>query len=371
MATRITEGFPGDKLYPHGRTNDYFDEIEGIAIALLQEQFGAAYVEWRPVSATMANAAVFYAALRSGDVILSQDEDAGGNYSYQRRGTAGLVGANVVSIPHSGEEFDLNIEELSELADRVQPKMIVIGGSNILFPYALSEIRVIADRVGATILYDAAHVGLHVSHGDFQRPLEEGAHVMTLTSAKIMGGPIGGVVLTNDASLAEGVSRVTFPSLVQKRDMNKVAALAFTLAETKAFGANWSRQSVANARALARALDSQEFELLARDRGYTNTHQIFLKLGAAARLFETRCNNANIILTDCALTGDLARGQRNGSRIGTHEVTRLGMKEAEMEEIARLIRRAYYGEEPERVAADVKQLLSHHGRIVYSFDQHA
>jgi glycine/serine hydroxymethyltransferase len=83
MATRLTEGLPGQKSYPHGRQNEAIDEIEAMVISLARIQFGCRYVEWRPVSTSMANAAVFFALLQPGDCVLSQDEDAGGNYSYQ------------------------------------------------------------------------------------------------------------------------------------------------------------------------------------------------------------------------------------------------------------------------------------------------
>lgn len=368
MATRLTEGVPGDKLYPHGRLNEAIDEIEATIIALARIQFGAAYVEWRPTSTTMANAAVFHALMRPGDVMISQDEDGGGNYAYQRSGPAGLVASEVLPIPRKGQAFEFDLDALEALADARQPRMIVIGGSNLLFPYPLKEIRRIADRVGAYVLYDAAHVGLLISRGDLQRPLEEGAHVVTLSTAKIMGGPVGGLVLTNDPAIADLVVRLTFPTLLQTRDLNKLNALALSLAETAAFGAARARQTVANAQALGRRLSAEGFEVLAAERGYTRTHQIFLELGDEAKTFETRCNEANIMLTDCALTGDMARGRRSGSRLGTHEVTRLGMQEAEMAEIARLIRRAFEGEPAEAVAADVQQLLSRHQQIAYSFD---
>jgi glycine hydroxymethyltransferase len=368
MATRLTEGVPGDKLYPHGHQNDFIDEIEAIIIALTRCQFDAKYVEWRPVSTTMANAAVFHALLAPGDVILSQDEDGGGNYAYHRFGPAGLVRAEIVPIPRLGDAFELDLQQLSDLADRLCPKMIVVGGSNVLFPYPVSELREITDRVGAVILYDAAHLGLLISAGNFQRPLAEGAHVVTLSTAKIIGGPVGGMVLTNEPHIADKVIRLTFPGLIQTRDLNKFSALAVALAENQQYGRARAQQSVANAQALARALESEGFDLIASERGYTQTHQLFLKVGSSARLFESRCNAANIMLTDCALSGDMAHSQRNGIRIGTHELTRLGMKESEMEEIARFIHRAVDGEDSRRVAADVESLVGRFRTISYSFD---
>lgn len=368
MATRLTEGVPGDKLYPHGRLNDQFDEIEAIIIALARRQFGAAHVEWRPVSTTMGNAAVFHTLLQRGDTILSQDDDAGGNYVYQRCGPAGLIGVDIVPIPRHGELFEIDVEGLAALAEQHRPKMIVVGGSNVLFPYPLRQMREIADRVGATILYDAAHLSLHIGAGEFQRPLQEGAHIVTFSTSKILGGPVGGLVLTNEADIAERIVRLTFPTLLQTRDLNKLSALAMALAENEDHGAERARCSVLSARALARALAAEGFTVLGRERNYTQTHQLFLHLGAGARTFETRCNEANIMLSDCALTGDMALKRRHGSRIATHEVTRLGMGESEMQQIARLIRRAADGEPAAALREEVAALVARFPIIRYGFD---
>lgn len=369
MATRLTEGLPGAKLYPHGRQNEFIDEIEAIIIALARRQFGARFVEWRPVSTTMANAAAFFALLRPGDVVLSQAEDGGGNYVYNSSGPLGLTKVRIASIPVQGTAFELDLERLAAEAERLRPRLIAIGGSNVLFPYPVRQLREIADRTGALLLYDAAHLGLLISAGDFQRPLEEGAHLVTLSTHKVMGGPVGGLVVTNDADIAERIARVTFPGLMQTRDQNKYAALAIALAETSEFGSQLAAQMVANARCLAQALEQQGFSILARDRGYTRTHQLFLQLGSGAKSFESACHAANILLADCALTGDMGRSQRTGARLATHEITRLGMKAPEMRTIASLIAQAARGTQaPEQICAAVADLLGRHRRVEYSFD---
>lgn len=369
MATRLTEGFPGNKLYPHGRQNEFIDEIEGIVVAQARGQFGATFVEWRPVSTSMAAAITFFALLRRGDVILSQDADGGGNYVYHKNGPAGLLDLQISSIPTRGAAFELDLDALADRAMRFRPALIAIGGSNVLFPYPVREVRQIADRVGALVLYDAAHLGLLISSGDFQRPLAEGAHVVILSTHKVMGGPVGGLILMHDREIARKVSSLSFPAFMQTRDQNKYAALAMALAETAAFGAPLAAQMLANAQALAQALHSEGFDVIAADRGYTRSHQIFLNLGNAAQEFESRCQAANILVSDCALTGDLAHSRRTGARLATHELTRLGMKEAHMQEIARLIRRvARDAEESGRIAAAVAALLRDHQRIQFSFD---
>jgi glycine hydroxymethyltransferase len=340
MATRLTEGLPGDKSYPHHGQNRFIDEIEAILIALIRRQFGARYVEWRPISNSMANAAVFFSLLEPDDTLFVQDMDAGGNLSYQSAGPAGLTRARVVPIPAVGKVFEIDIDWVRICAKKLRPKMIVIGGSKVLFPYPVRELRDVADNVGALLVYDAAHVGLLISHGNFQRPLEEGAHVVTLSTHKIMGGPVGGLVLTDDANIAGNIIGRTFPALLQTRDQNKYAALAQSLTELEVIGPTLARATVANAVALAHALEGEGFAVLARDGIHTQTHQCFLDLGDAAQTFESRCQAANILLPACCLTGDGTKNRRSGIRLATHELSRLGMGVKEMHEVAQLIARA-------------------------------
>ncbi len=198
FATRVTEGIPGDKVFPHRRQNRFIDEIEGTLIGLARKLFHARCVEWRPVTTSMANAAVFVSLTRPGDTIAVQPETAGGNYSYNVAGFPPLVGLNVAELPYTGRCFELDVAGAREVVRRRRPRMIVVGGSNVLFPYPLKELRALADEVGALLLYDAAHVGLLIAAGKFQRPLEEGAHLMTISTHKIMGGAVGGMILMDD-----------------------------------------------------------------------------------------------------------------------------------------------------------------------------
>lgn len=370
LATRLTEGIPGDKIYPHGPLNEHVDAIEATVIALARRLFGAAHVEWRPVSNSMANMATFAALLEPGDRILAQDEDGGGNFSYHRIGVAGVLRLDPIPLPIASACFEIDLDAAERLIDEHRPKLIVIGGGKVLFPYPVRALRALADRVGAILVYDAAHLGLHISAGDFQRPLEEGAHVVTLSTHKVMGGPVGGLILTNDAEIARRVVRICFPGLLQTRDLNKYAALAVSLSETLAFGGALSRAMVANAQALGRALTARGFDVIGVDRGVSRTHQLFLSFGDAdeAGRFERACHGANIFLSDCALPGDMALGRRCGARVATHEVTRLGMTPDDMEQVADLIAQASRGDDGTALRDAVAALRARFAAIGYSFD---
>ncbi|MDP3736422.1 MAG: beta-eliminating lyase-related protein [Hyphomonadaceae bacterium] len=368
LATRLSEGHPGDKIYPPKRQHRYIDRIEAQILGLTRELFGATYVEWRPSSTSLANAAVFFAGLRPGDVALVQGDNNGGNYAYNSRGPIALTGARIEPIAPQGDCFEFDLDEFRRQVDRLQPKMIVIGGSYVLFPYPVSEMRRIADRCGARLVYDGAHLGLLLSKGDFQRPLEEGAHALIVSTHKVMGGPVGGLVLSNDAEFMSRILDITFPGLLQTRDLNKYASLALALNEIRAFGTPLAKAMVHNAKALAQSLEADGFRVLGRVRSFTQSHQIFVHLGNRAADAEQRCQDAGILLARSLMVGD-ERDNPSGSRLATHEVTRQGMGESEMALISSFIRRVVMdGERPEQVAEDVSRLLTRFPDIQYSFD---
>jgi glycine hydroxymethyltransferase len=370
MAIRLTEGFPGDKEFPPPRHNVHIDEIEACLIALTKRLFGVRHIEWRPVNTTMANTAVYAAMAEPGDTMLVQAMDGGANMNYHPIAIPRVLRLEIVPMPAT-RTFEIDAEPVLAQARQVRPKVLVIGGGTVLFPYPIRDLRAIADEVGAYLFFDAAHLSLLIAAGVFQDPLAEGAHVLGLSTQKVLGGPVGGMALTNDAELARRIRSFVFPVLLQTRDLNKYAAQAYAMAEMVAFGADYARQMVANAKALGQALESAGFTVIGSDRGYTQTHQVVLDLAElGADRFENACQQSNILVHKARLMGDDARGFRTGSRLSVQELTRQGMRETEMATVARLIRRAATDRESaDTVARDVEELLQPFQRIQFSFDQ--
>jgi glycine hydroxymethyltransferase len=369
MATRLTEGFPGDKEFPPPKHQPYIDEIEGIIITLVKRMFRAKHVDWRPINTTMGNAVAYFALTDPGDTILVQSMEGGANMNYHPVAIPRIRELNVVDMPPT-REFEIDPDAVRAVARKVKPKMLIVGGSYTLFPYPVRELRSIADEVGATVFYDAAHVALLIAAGLFQDPLREGADVMALSTHKIMSGPVGGMLLSNDDEIARKMLSLTFPSFLQTRDENKYAAEAYALAEMTAFGHEYARQIVSNAKALARALESEGFTVLGRTRGFTESHQVFLDLRNIGGLrFESACQACNILVHKAHMLGDAERGERTGARITVQELTRQGMKEKEMQQVARWMRRAVIdGEKAEKIAGEIEEFLTGFRRICFSFD---
>lgn len=368
LATRATEGFPGAKEWPRGH-DAHIDEIEAILIAICRRLFRARYVEWRTTSTTMANAVALFALTEPGDTIMTQSMRGGANWNYNAMAIPKLRGLRVEPIP-AADHFGIDVEALAPIARRVRPKFFVIGGTKILFPYPLAELRRIADEVGARILYDAAHVSLLISAGQFQDPLAEGADIMATGTHKIMGGPIGGLSVTNDADVARRMLALTFPPFVQTHDQSHYAATAYAFAEMLEHGPAYARQIVANAQALAMALSDEGFDVLGGAHGFTRTHQVLVDLRTyGARSIALACEAANILLPVTNLPDGIDGEAELGTRISVQEVTRQGMKEPEMIRIARLISRVVRHESSSSVvAAAVGELAAEFPTVRYSFD---
>ncbi len=249
----------------------------------------------------------------------------------------------------------------------MKPSWIVVGGGRILFPYDLKRLREAADRVGAHILYDAAHVGPLIAFNLFQDPLAEGADVMTLGTHKLMGGPIGGLVITNDEEMAKKMLTLTHPAFIQTRDQNKYAAAAWSLSELAHFGPAYAKQIQANSRTLAGALDESGFKVVGKKKGYTKTHQVIVNVrDIGPRAIEARFNESNILLPTTVLWDDLPN-DRGGLRISVQEATRQGRVEEEMSQIATLIRRSANGEAPEKMRTEVEKFVEPFRKLRYCF----
>ena len=374
LATRVSEGFPGDKSFPGIRgTDEYLDEVEATLIFQLRRLFGAKYIEWRPLSNSMANAMPYLVLTRPGDVVLAQSWIGGGaNAANTPNGPGGLKDLVFLEMPFH-DNYQHDVEGIRRLARAARPKIIVAGGGYVLFPYPLRELRSIADEVGAMLMYDAAHLAILIAGGVFQQPLREGADVMTMSTHKAFGGPVGGVILTNDAAIAAPIMHRTVNGFLQTRDANKLVAASHAVAEVTEFGAQCAGQMVKNAQALAAALADEGFKPLARDQGYTRTHQVIVDVeDEGPKKVRAACMASNILVQGANLAReatrkDVADGIPLGLRLSAAEITRLGMLEPQMKLVARFMRRAVAGEPSERLSAEIEEFLKDYQTVRYTF----
>lgn len=349
LSTRPALGPPGAK---HETGVEALERIEAVAVVMAQRIFGARYAEVRLSSGTFANLCAYLALTRPGDAIIVPPLQIGGHASHLAAGAAGLRGLRILEAPVDGERYAIDLAGLAALASAARPAVIVAGGSLNLFLPPLAELRAVADSVGALLLYDAAHVAGLVAGHAWSRPLVEGAHVMTMSTYKSLGGPAGGLVLTDDPSLAERIERVAFPGLSANSDIGRTAALAVALGDTHRHGRDYAAAMLSTAGALSRSLAGRGVPVFAAQHGITDSHQFAIDATtpAGADRAVRRLAEAGLFSSSIALPGDPS-GQARGVRMGTPEVARRGMTADDMPELASLIADVLLAaERPETIA---------------------
>lgn len=380
FGNRYAEGWPGERVYAGC---GYIDEVESLCMNLAKELYDAEFADVRPISGVVANLAVYSAFTDPGDVMIAPSIPAGGHISHgkkERFGTAGFVhGLEIEFYPFDVEEMTIDVDRtkavIRKLADAGRPpKMAMFGGSLFLFPHPVRELSDFLKGYGIHVNYDAAHVAGLIAGGRFQDPLREGADTVTMSTHKTLFGPQGGMILGPEHH-AELIKKSVFPGLTSNHHVNLVAAKAVAFAEALEFGRYYAGQVLSNAKALAEALSAAGFTVLAEKRGFTESHQIAVNVldYADGGSVEAALERANIIVNRQLIPGDIKAGrnyrQPGGIRLGVSELTRLGMTESEMIDIAAFIRQVIIdGKGPESVRAAVKSFRSGYRRTKFCFE---
>jgi glycine hydroxymethyltransferase len=379
---RYAEGWPGERVYAGCK---YIDQVELITIDLAKKLYNAEFADVRPISGVVANLAMYTAAMEPMERMMALSIAHGGHISHARKdlgGTAGQIrGHKVRNWVFDDEEFNIDVDasiklirNLQERGDEV--KFLLFGASVFPFPHPVKEFREIADEYGMIIGYDSAHVSGLIASGFFQDPLREGADIMTASTHKTMPGPQHGIVLAKE-EFADRIKRASFPGLLSNHHLHNVAGLAVALAEMTEFGVEYSKQIMKNAKALAQSLHERGWHVIGEHKGFTESHVILvdvtetpMKDGATV---EERLEDANIIINRNLLPWDKKRGRDyrtpGGIRLGTSELTRLGMKESEMDAVAEFLTRVVMkGEDVKKMAAEVTEFRKDYQKVHYAFD---
>ena len=364
LGSRPSLGYPGDK-YEMGL--EAIERIEIITAELAAEIFGARYAEIRVGSGALANLYVFMATAKPGDNIITPPAGIGGHVTHQPAGAAGLYGVISNSAPIDPIHYTVSLDELRAQARRLRPKLITIGGSLNPFPHPVREIRSIADEVGAWVLYDAAHMSGLIAGKAWQQPLEEGAHVMTMSTYKSLGGPPAGLILTNDQELAQRIDQIAFPGLTANFDVGNSAALAMTLLDWKVFGRDYAQAMADTAKSLAVALSEKDVPIFGRDQGFTKSHQFAIEAGnyGGGQSAAKRLRAANILTCGIGLPVNEISGDVNGLRIGTPEIVRWGMAPKHMPQLASYVVRGISRDPDNSIAREVSEFRSQFTELHY------
>ena len=368
LSSRASLGHPGDK-YEVGL--DAIDQIEVITGDLACKLFESKYVEFRVGSGALANLYAFMATCKPGDKIIAPPASIGGHITHHKPGAAGLYGLDITEAPIDEENYTVDVDKLRKLAHEIKPKLITIGGSLNLFPHPIREIRDVADEVGAWLLFDAAHQCGLIAGKVWPQPLSEGAHLMTFSTYKSLGGPAGGLIITNEEKLAEKIDAIAYPGLTANYDAAKTAALGITLQDWNIVGEAYAKMMVETSVALAKELDKKSLHIYAKEKGFTTSHQFAIvanELGGGQKASK-KLALSGLLACGINVPGPVVENDTNAIRIGTPEVVRMGMKKDDMPLLADLIFKGLTTDTPDLVQAEVIKLRKKFNKVHYTLDQ--
>ena len=369
---RYAEGLPGKRYY---QGCEDFDTIESIGIELAKNVFNCNFANIQSTSGTNSNLGALKALTKPGQTITAVSTADGGHISHARMGAVGMRGLDLVTYPWDEERMEPDIDAAAELIRKIKPNLALFGQSVFLFPTPLKELSEAAHEVGAKVMYDGAHVLGLIAGKQFQSPLTEGADVMTGSSHKTFPGPQGGFVLSNseDSKFTKRLNNGIFPGVCSSYHLHHVAGKVIALSEFEKFGESYAKDIISNAKSLAQALAEEGFEVLAEDRGYTASHQVLTRHGdidsGAGKDAALILEKSGIITNMNMLPGDTKAMAPSGLRLGTPELTRVGMGPDEMKDVARFFSRALIKrEDPKKIKNDIKEFKSNYQTVNYCFE---
>ena len=364
IGTRPSLGYPGDK-YEMGL--EAIEQIEVICAELCAEVFQAKYAEIRVPSGAIANLYAFMALCQPGDDIIVPPASIGGHVTHHQAGCAGLFGLNIHHAPVLADGYTVDVGGLAKLAQQVRPKLITIGGSLNLAPHPVAQIAEIAKGIGARTLFDAAHQCGIIAGRAWDNPLTQGADIMTMSTYKSLGGPPAGLIVTNDAGIAETLDHIAFPGMTANFDAAKSAALAIAMLDWRDHGQAYAKAMVDTAQALAAEMQNLSMPVFETATGPTSSHQFAISAAGygGGQAASKTLRQAGFLACGIGLPIEAVEGDMNGLRIGTPELVRWGMTPEHMPRLAQLINDALRANDPAGMAADVAKWRSEFDSLHY------
>ena len=335
LTNKYAEGYPGRRYYGGCQ---YVDVAEQLAIDRACKLFDCKFANVQPHSGAQANQAVNMALLTPGDTIMGMTLSSGGHLTHGSKVNQSGKWFNAVQYGVTRTDNNIDYDQLAALAEEHRPKLIIAGGSAIPRQIDFRRFREVADSVGAWFHVDMAHFSGLVAGGVHPNPLDY-CHVATTTTHKTLRGPRGGMVLTNDETIAKKINSAVFPQLQGGPLMHVIAAKAVAFGEAlrPEFRA-YSAQVVANAQALAGALIEGGLAIIT---GGTDTHVMLVDLrpkGVTGVAAEQALGRAHLTCNKNGIPWDPEKPMvTSGIRLGSPAGTTRGFGEAEFAEIGRLI----------------------------------
>ncbi len=331
LTNKYAEGFPAKRYYGGCQ---YVDIVENIARERAKKLFGAEHANVQPHSGANANLAVFFALVNPGDTVMGLNLANGGHLSHGSPVNISGKYFNIVPYGVSNETEMLDYDDILRVAESCKPKMIIAGASAYSRAIDFKKMREIADKVGAYLMVDMAHIAGLVAAGLHQSPVPY-ADVVTTTTHKTLRGPRGGLILCKE-ELAAKIDKAVFPGTQGGPLMHIIAAKAVALGEAlKPEFKEYQKQIIANAQTLSKELVKEGFKIVS---GGTDNHLMLIDLrpfGITGKEMEKRLDEVHITVNKNAIPNDPEKPFiTSGIRVGTPAITTRGFKEEEMKKIA-------------------------------------
>lgn len=368
FAHRYAEGHPGERYY---QGTEKIDEIEARLKKHLKTLFRCRQVDVRPISGTVCNDAVFSQYIRPGDIVMVNSTSGGGHISHHRVGSVGKYTGNIIDFPLTEDGYHIDVGKTVELIRTVRPTVLILGKSLFLFPEPIADLVEAGRKNGTLIIYDGAHVLGLIAGRHFQDPLEEGADVMTGSTHKTFPGSQRGIALSNMKEHDwRKIDKGAFPGSSSNHHLDTLVPLSITTYEMLEMGEPYADQTIRNAKALGHALFEFGFDVQAKAFDFTESHQLAVDVTQLGRGDEVArmLNDNNIILNMNLLPFEPLENVTNpaGIRIGVQEMTRVGMREEEMKQIALFFKQCL--QDGKYVGDDVREFRNDFQKVHFSFD---
>ena len=356
LTNKYAEGYPGKRYYGGCQC---VDVVENIAIERAKKLFGAAYANVQPHSGAQANYAVYQALCQLGDTVMGMSLDNGGHLTHGS--PVNFSGRNYHMVPYGVDEKGyIDYDQVRDLARKCKPRMILAGASAYPRVIDFKAFADIAHEVGAYLFVDMAHIAGLVAAGEHPSPVPY-ADVVSTTTHKTLRGPRGGMLLCNDPEIAKKLNSAIFPGSQGGPLEHIIAAKAVALGEAlKPEFKEYQHQIVKNAKVLAQSILEGGLDLVS---GGTDNHLMLVDLRPAhltGKEMEHRLDEVYITVNKNAIPNDPEKPfVTSGIRVGTPAITARGFREAEAQQVGKLIcqvARDDYAQHAEELRAQVKEL---------------
>ena len=349
---KYAEGYPGKRYYGGC---EVVDKIETLAIDRAKELFGAAYANVQPHSGSQANMAVYDAFLEPGDLVLGMNLTDGGHLTHGSKVNFSGKKYNFIAYNVTNDEEYIDYAEIDRLAKEHQPKLIVAGASAYARTIDFEKIAETAKAVGAYFMVDMAHIAGLVAAGLHPNPIPY-ADVVTSTTHKTLRGPRGGLILTANADYGKKLNSAIFPGIQGGPLEHVIAAKAVAFGEALQDDfKDYQAQIIKNAKAFEKVFNEEGIPMVS---GGTDNHLLLLKVigfDVTGAEIETALDEVGITVNKNTIPNEtLSPFKTSGIRIGTPAITTRGFKEAESEQVARLIAKIIRNPQDEAVRAEVR-----------------